>query len=196
MTHQSGELFMRIFTMAALAAATLPLAACLGGGGDSDGDLPENFEEIADLYDAAEAGELDEASEEMMSGTATLAGAIAFEDLGEGGELEAIGELSLTADFTNDEVTGTADNFALYVTDTDEVEATLSGSLGVDGDITGTTMTATLEGDLKEGGASNIVDMTMVGTFYEYDSGLAVAGDVTGTIDGNEADGGFAAIEE
>jgi len=187
---------MRIFTMAALAAATLPLAACLGGGGDSDGDLPENFEEIADLYDAAEAGELDEASEEMMSGTATLAGAIAFEDLGEGGELEAIGELSLTADFTNDEVTGTADNFALYVTDTDEVEATLSGSLGVDGDITGTTMTAALEGDLKEGGASNIVDMTMVGTFYEYDSGLAVAGDVTGTIDGNEADGGFAAIEE
>ncbi|MEG3663384.1 MULTISPECIES: hypothetical protein [Celeribacter] len=187
---------MRLFTMAALAAATLPLAACLGGGGDNDGDLPENFEEIADLYDAAEAGELDEASEEMMSGTATLAGAIAFEDLGEGGELEAIGELSLTADFTNDEVTGTADNFALYVTDTDEVEATLSGSLDVDGDISGTTMTASLQGDLVEGGDSNVVDMTMDGTFYDVDGDLAVAGEVYGWIDDEEADGGFAAIEE
>jgi len=186
---------MRIFTMAALAAATLPLAACLGGGGDSDGDLPENFEEIAALYDAAEAGKLEEASEEMMSGEATLTGAIAFEDLGEDGELEAIGELALTADFTNNEVTGTADSFALYVTDTDEVEAGLSGSLDVDGSISGTDMVADLWGTLTDD-EDHDIDMTMDGTFYDADGDLAVAGDVYGWIDDEEADGGFAAIEE
>ncbi|MBU2888875.1 hypothetical protein [Celeribacter halophilus] len=189
---------MRLFTMAALAAATLPLAACLGGGGDNDVDLPENFEELTDLYDAAEAGELEEASEEMMSGTATLAGAIAFEDLGEeGGEVfEAIGELALTADFDENTITGTADNFALYVSDTDELEGTLSGELTVDGDITGTTMEASLQGDLVEGGDSNVVDMTMEGTFYDANGDLAVTGEVYGYIDDEEADGGFAAIEE
>lgn len=191
---------MRIFTMAALAAATLPLAACLGGGGDNDHDLPENFEEIADLYDAAEDGELEEASEDLMSGKATLAGAIVFEDLvGDDEEVfEAIGELALTADFDDNKITGTADNFGLYVADSDqsELESTLSGELAVDGDITGTTMEASLQGDLVEGGDSNSVDMTMYGTFYEYDGGLAVTGDVEGEIDGDDAYGGFAAIEE
>lgn len=186
---------MRLFTMAALAAATLPLAACLGGGGDNDSELPENFEEIADLYDAAEAGELEEASEEMMSGTATLAGAIAFEELGEDGELEAIGELALTADFTSNFVTGTADNFALYVTDTDEVEAGLSGSLDVDGSISDTGMAADLWGTLTDD-EDHDINMTMLGTFYDADGDLAVAGEVYGWIDDDEADGGFAAIEE
>lgn len=186
---------MRLFTMAALAAATLPLAACLGGGGDSDGDLPENFEEIADLYDAAEAGELDEASEEMMSGTATLAGAIAIFDVGEDEDLEVIGDLTLTADFTEDEVSGTADNFAIYTSD-DEVEATLSGSLTVDeGSISGATMTADLWGTLTDD-EDHDIDMVMDGTFYDADGDLAVAGDIEGTIDDEYHEGGFAAIEE
>ncbi|WP_139222545.1 hypothetical protein [Celeribacter halophilus] len=194
MTHQSGELFMRLFTMAALAAATLPLAACLGGGGDSDGDLPENFEEIADLYEAAEAGELEEATEEMMSGTATLEGAIAFEDVGEDEDLEVIGDLTLSANFTTNEVTGSADSFEIY-TDDDEVEATLSGSLEVDGDITGTTMTADLWGTLTDD-EDHDISMIMDGTFYDADGDLAVAGDVEGTIDDEYHEGGFAAIEE
>jgi len=185
---------MRLFTMAALAAATLPLAACLGGGGNSDGDLPENFEEIADLYEAAEAGELEEATEEMMSGTATLEGAIAFEDVGEDEDLEVIGDLTLSANFTTNEVTGSADSFEIY-TDDDEVEATLSGSLEVDGDITGTTMTADLWGTLTDD-EDHDISMIMDGTFYDADGDLAVAGDVEGTIDDEYHEGGFAAIEE
>jgi hypothetical protein len=193
--------------MAALAAATLPLAACLGGGGDNDGDLPENFEEIADLYDAAEDGELEEASEDMMSGEATLAGALVIFDVGEDDEeeLEVIGDLTLDANFTTNEVTGGATNFGIYNED-EELEETIAGSLEVEGEITGTTMTADFWGTLTDD-EDHYVNMQTTeegGTFYDADGDLAVVGDIEGTInDENEGasiddyyEGAFVAIEE
>ncbi|RPE66979.1 hypothetical protein EDD53_1382 [Pacificibacter maritimus] len=182
---------MKLYTMATLAAATLPLAACLGSG---DTELPDNYEEAISLYEAVENEELEEASEELMSGTATLSGAIAISDLGEDEDLEAIGELTLTANFTTDEVIGTADNFALYEEDSSEVEASLTGSLDVEGDISGTSMTADLEGTLTDN-EDHDVALTMDGTFYDADGALAVVGDVEGLIDDEYVEGGFAAIE-
>ncbi|MBU2867595.1 hypothetical protein [Pacificibacter marinus] len=182
---------MKLYTMAALAAATLPLAACLGSG---DNELPDNYEEVISLYEAVENEELEEASEEMMSGTATLSGAIAISDLGEDEDLEAIGELTLTANFTTDEVTGTADNFALYDEDTSDLEASLTGSLDIEGDITGTSMGAGLEGTLSDD-EDHEVSLSMYGTFYDSDGALAVVGEVDGLIDGEYVEGGFAAIE-
>lgn len=185
---------MRLYTMAALAIATLPLAACLGSGGSEDNSLPDNYDEVSDISDAAENDELTEASDELMSGTATLSGAIAIADVGEDDEFEVIGELSLTANFTTDEVTGTADSFGFYDED-DEFAASLTGSLDIDGDISGTSMTADMTGTLTDD-EDHDVDMYLDGTFYEYDGALAVAGDLSGTIDDEEYDGGFAAIEE
>ncbi|MBU2935533.1 MULTISPECIES: hypothetical protein [Pacificibacter] len=182
---------MKLYTMAALAVATLPLAACLGS---EDNELPDNYEEVSSLYEAVQNEELEVASEELMSGTATLSGAIAIADLGEDEDLEAIGALTLTANFTTDKVTGTADSFALYEYDTSEVEASLTGSLDIEGDISGTSMTADLEGTLTDD-EDHDVALTMDGTFYDSDGALAVVGDIEGMIDDDSVEGGFAAIE-
>ncbi|MGJ8530434.1 hypothetical protein [Maritalea sp.] len=182
---------MKLYTMAALAVATLPLAACLGS---EDSSLPDSYDEASDIYDAAENDELTEASDELMSGTATLSGAIGISDIGDDEDLEAIGELSLTADFTNGEVTGSAYSFGIYDGD-GELDTSLTGSLDIDGDISGTSMTADLTGTLSDDEEHDI-DMDMEGTFYEYDGALAVAGDLSGTIDDEEYEGGFAALED
>ena len=191
---------MRIFTMAALAASTLPLAACLGGGGDNDGDVPEYYEEVVNLYEAAEDGEFEEASEEMMSDTATLTGALVIFDEGEDDEeeLEIMGDLTLIADFSANTVTGDATNFGVYNED-QELEETISGSLDVvDGVITGTTMTAGFTGMLT-GDEEHDVEMYTTaegGTFYDADGDLAVVGDIEGDIDDDYYEGAFVAIEE
>ncbi|MBU0641641.1 MAG: hypothetical protein KJ731_14330 [Alphaproteobacteria bacterium] len=189
---------MKLFTLAALSAASLSLAACGGSAVDgdmSDTDLPTKYDNLEGLVAGAEAGNLDPASEAMMAGTATLSGALAVTDLGDSGELEAIGDLSLTANFTGGTVTGTADNFALYDVHTQGVDMELTGSLSVDGTISGTGMTADAAGTLNDG-EDHMVDLTMAGTFYEYEGELAVYGDIEGTIDDEYAEGGYAAIAD
>ncbi|EKE71966.1 MULTISPECIES: hypothetical protein [Roseobacteraceae] len=189
---------MKLFTLAALSAASLSLAACGGSSVDgdmSDTDLPTKYDSLEGLVASAEAGDLDPASGAMMTGTATMSGALGVGDLGDDGNLEALGDLALTADFTGGTVTGTADNFALYDQDTQAVEAELSGSLTINGSITGTGMTADADGTLNDG-EDHLVDLVMDGTFYDYEGDLAVYGDVTGTIDGDYEEGGYGAIAD
>lgn len=189
---------MRFYAMAALAASTLSLAACMGSSGDGDMsevDLPERYNNLEGLVSAAENEELDEASESQMTGTATLSGALAISDLGDNEDLEAIGDLALTADFTGGTVTGTADNFGLYNEDTQDLDTALSGSLDIEGDITGTALLADAWGTLTDD-EDHSVDLAMDGTFYDYEGDLAVYGDVSATIDGEDYEGGFAAIED
>ncbi|WP_417280536.1 hypothetical protein [Celeribacter sp.] len=189
---------MRFFAMAALSAASLTLAACGGSSVDGDMsevDLPEKYDSLEGLVSAAESGQLEEASESMMSSTATMSGALAIGDIGEDENLEAIGDMTLTADFTGGTVTGTANNFALYDQDTQDIEDELTGSLAISGGITGTSLTADATGTLTDDEAHNL-DLDMIGTFYDYEGELALYGDVTGTIDGEYHEGGFAAVED
>ncbi|SFI65020.1 hypothetical protein [Celeribacter neptunius] len=189
---------MRFFTMAALSAASLSLAACGGSSvdGDMSGvDLPEKYDSLEDLVSKAENGELEEASESLMSGTATLSGALAISDVGENEDLEAIGDMTLTADFTGGTVTGTADGFGLYNEDTQVLEDELTGSLAIAGTISGTSLAANAAGTLTDD-EDHIVDMGMTGTFYDYEGELALYGDLEGTVDGDYYEGGFAAVEE
>lgn len=189
---------MRFLAMAALSAASLSLAACGGSSVDGDmseADLPEKYASLEDLVSKAENAELEEASENQMSGTATLSGAMAIGDVGEAEDLEAIGDMSLTADFTGGTVTGTADGFGLYNDDTQELEDELTGSLAISGTISGTTLAADASGTLTDDEA-HIVDMNMDGTFYDYEGELALYGDLEGTVDGDYYEGGFAAIED
>lgn len=190
---------MKHFTLAALCAATLTVAACGGSSsgsiGSSDGDLPARYDGLEGFVAAAESDSLDEASGAMMSGSATMSGAIGIGDIGEEETLELLGDLSLTADFTGGTVTGTADNFALYDQDTQAVETAISGSLAIGGTIAGTSLTGEANGTLSDDEA-HIVELDMAGTFYDYEGDLAVYGDVSGTIDGEAHDGGFAAVED
>lgn len=189
---------MRFYAMAALSAASLSLAACGGSSvdGDMSGvDLPEKYASLEDLVSAAENGELEEASESLMAGTVTMSGALAISDVGEDEDLEAIGDMTLTANFTSGDVDGTATNFGLYNEDTQELEDELTGSLTISGDITGTTLTADAIGTLSDD-EDHEVDMEMDGTFYDYEGQLALYGDLTGTVDGESYDGGFAAVED
>lgn len=190
---------MRPFTLAVLSTATLTLAACAGSSSDDstteDANLPAQYQDLEGLVDAVEDDSLEEASASMMTGTAQLSGAMEISDLGEDGELVALGDLALTADFTGGTVTGTADAFSIYVDATNEVETDLDGSLAINGSITGTSLTATAGGTLSDD-EDHIVDMAMDGTFYDYEGDLAVYGDMTGTIDGEAESGGFAAIED
>ncbi|SLN55011.1 hypothetical protein AQS8620_02411 [Aquimixticola soesokkakensis] len=188
---------MRIFALAACSAASLSLAACGGSSvGDlSEVDLPDQYASLEGLVTAAENGDLATASETMMSGTANLSGALAISDIGDDEELEAIGDLSLTADFTGGTVTGTADNFGLYDEDTQALEEELSGSLAISGTTAGTSLTADAIGTVNDG-EDHSVDLDLSGTFYDYDGQLALYGDLEGTIDSETYEGGFGAIED
>ncbi|PTQ71884.1 hypothetical protein [Celeribacter persicus] len=189
---------MRFLTLAAVSAATLSLAACGGSSVDgdmSDVDLPPQYDSLEGLVSAAEKDELETASESQMSGTATMTGALAIGDIGEDEDLEALGDLSLTANFTSGTVSGTADNFALYNEDTLEVDTDLTGSLSINGTISGTSLTADADGILNDG-EDHTLDLAMSGTFYDYEGDLAVYGDVSGNIDGEYHEGGFAAVED
>lgn len=190
---------MKYFTWTTLSAAALTLAACGGSSssvaGGSDTDLPERYNSFESFVAAAESNSLEEASAAMMSGTATMSGAIGIDNVDEEGTLDALGDLALTANFTGGTVTGSANNFALYDQDTQAVEMALGGSLAVNGTISGSGMTAEANGTLTDDEA-HIVELDMGGTFYDYEGDLAVYGDVTGTIDGEDHDGGFVAIED
>ncbi|WP_460275374.1 hypothetical protein [Celeribacter sp. ULVN23_4] len=189
---------MRFFAMAALSAASLSLAACGGSSVDGDMsevDLPEQYDSLEGLVAAAENGDLDTASESLMAGTVTMSGALAISDVGEDEDLEAIGDMTLTANFTTNLVSGSATNFGLYNEDTQVLEDELSGSLTIDGGVTGTTLTADATGTLTDD-EDHLIDMDMDGTFYDYEGQLALYGDLEGTVNGASYEGGFAAVED
>ena len=187
---------MNTFHIVAILVSASALASCGGASNSSsDNELPAQYEGLAGLVEAAEAGNLAEASPSMMAGTATLAGALEVSDVGEDSGLNALGDLALTADFTEGSVTGSVTNVGLYDSDTQDLDTEMSGSLAVAGSITGASLMAGATGVLTDDEPHD-VDLAMDGTFYDYDGGLAVYGAVTGTIDGQAEEGGFGAIAD
>lgn len=187
---------MRIFTLTAISTAALTLAAC-GSSSESvsDNDLPTKYDSLEGLVDAVQGGALGEASEALMAGNASLSGALEISDVDDEGQLNALGDLSLLADFTAGSVSGSVTNVGLYSTETEELDTALTGSLAVAGTISGAALAADANGTLTDD-EDHAVALKMDGVFYDYNGDLATYGDVEGTIDGQDVDGGFAAIED
>lgn len=184
-----------------VAGAAFALTACgsssssSGGGSAGGGSLPAEYADLEGLVAAGEAGELTAASADMTTGTATLSGGFGVGDLGDDESMELIGDMSLTADFDQGNLTGSADNFALYDQDTSETIEDITGSLAIAGTITGTDLSANASGVLSDD-EDHPVDMTMTGGFYDYGGNLVAYGENVGTIDGEQYEGGFAAIQD
>lgn len=180
------------------AGATLALAACggsSGGGGSADVSLPAQFADLEAVVAAGEAGNLAEAPANMLAGTASLSGGFGVGDLGDDQNLELLGDMSLSADFDQGRLTGSAENFALYDQDSNEAVDDISGSLTIAGNIAGATINADASGVLSDN-EDHAVEMAMDGSFYQYDGNLVAYGDTAGTIDGEQYEGGFAAVRD
>ncbi|WP_102223395.1 hypothetical protein [Acidimangrovimonas sediminis] len=112
----------------------------------------------------------------------------------------AVGDLNMSVDFDGGKVTGTASNFGLY-DDTDAMtkQGDASGSLGVTGTVSGSSMTAKASGTLSDGSTPADVSLGMNGKFYDDNGTLLVQGTASGTVtnsDGTSAlDGGFFATK-
>lgn len=175
-----------------ISGAALSLTAC-------NISLPEEtsnprLDPVREVLKKAEAGELAGATNEMMSGTASLTGLFGVSNVDDDEELEAIADLSMNADFDNGTVTGNVTNPVIYNQETNKEVAKMAGTLDVDGTITGSTMTASANGVWTDD-EDHTLDMDMSGSFYENEDKLVAYGDVSGTIDGNSKDGNFIATE-
>lgn len=187
---------MRLISIIAASSAALTLAAC-GDSSDSaeDYEVPAGYEDLAGLIEANDNDELGEATAAQMSGTATLEGAMAIYDIGEDEDLELIGDLAMTADFTNSTVDGTADGFDLYDVESGTPVEAITGSLTVDGVIMGSLFEATADGTLSDSEDDYGFELDMTGEFADYEGDLAATGDIEGEIDGEYHEGGFVAVE-
>lgn len=160
-----------------------------------------DYDELADLSDDFDNGLLTAQDTSARTGTATLTGAVGIGELGDDGNLTAVGDLLISADFDTDTATGSADGWTLFDEDTDAVESDLAGSLTLSGGtISGSDFDADLNGTLTEGEEDFDLALTLDGGFFDNGGDLGVAGELTGTItdpDGFDeaASGGFAAVE-
>lgn len=195
-----------------LAGAAAALAGCGGSGGATLTTGP-NYADLVTRADAAAVGIVDLDSGVVTSpstavpdsGTADYKGYVQG-DLG-GGEL--IGELSLTADFANAEITGTATNFqhsdrgayvgVLYMDDTHGVAGTIVDPSSATTDAI--EASGTLAGTLTNGGVDYSTSIFLDGNFVGGDSVTdpsAIAGIATGTVGAEDLGantGGFIATQ-
>ncbi|MCG7494382.1 hypothetical protein [Thalassobius sp. Cn5-15] len=194
---------MKSFQILASAAVAVSLAACSSSGGDSDGDidLPAEFSNLEDLLTRADAGSLNAADASLMSGTVDMTGAIGVGDVGDSGNDEVIGNLSLSVDFNDGSVSGSATGFDVYDSNGNQGDA-ISGTLtiaGAAGSVSGATFDADVDGMLVDGPDNITVDGVIAGDFFDYNGDLATTGDFDATLTtsgGTEnVSGGFAAIE-
>jgi hypothetical protein len=204
--HFLREDDMKFYQYLAAAACTVSLSACnttvSGTGGSGSGtDLPDEFSSLEDLVTQVEAGSLSEAGGSLMSGTVAMTGAIGVSGVGEDGNDEAIGDLTLSANFNDGSISGTASGFDFYDSAGNQGDA-IGGTLtvaGAAGSITGASLNADVDGTLIDGPDNVLVDGTISGTFYDYNGDLAAAGDfdaiLTTPAGGETVEGGFAAIE-
>lgn len=198
---------MKFFNYLVAASFTVSLSACSStgtgeGGSDGDTDLPAEFSSLEDLLTQVESASLSEAGASLMSGNVSMTGAIGVGDVGADGNQEAIGDLALSVDFNDGSVSGTASGFDFYDVNGNQGDA-IGGTLtvaGAAGSITGTSISADVDGTLVDGSENVGVDGTISGTFYDYNGDLAAVGDFSAlltTSEGSEnVEGGFAAIED
>ncbi|TMV88888.1 hypothetical protein FGG78_16120 [Thioclava sp. BHET1] len=193
------------FQMVAL-AASFGLAACNGSGGSSGatgGELSAADARAVDTAYSAYESRIDngDLTPTSPSGQAKMAGYMGIGNLGDDGELTALGELNMDVDFDAGTTTGKASNFALYSGDEMTREAGVSGALDVDGTVSGSSLTARATGAVSDGESPATVDVGLDGTFYDDNGTTLVQGEVAGTVtdddsgDVTNVDGGFYATE-
>jgi len=202
---------MNKLVISAATISLLGLAACSGGGSDggagvgndqeaSAGESFSDYDDIVDLSEQIDAGNLAAVDTTSRAGTATLTGAIGIGNLSDEENLELIGDLSVDANFDSDTATGSATGFTLFNGDTGDVESDVTGALTMgNGTISGADFDATMAGTLTESGEDFDLDLALDGGFYDDGGELVLGGDVAGTIlDGEgveNVEGGFAAVE-
>jgi hypothetical protein len=179
------------------------LTACSESGSDLGASAGENladYEDLAALSEQIDEGQLAASDTTSRAGTATFTGAIGLGELGDDGDLELVGDLSIDANFDANTATGSATGFTIFNGDTDGVEGDVGGTLTLDnGTINGTDFDATLAGTLTESGDNFDFDLLLDGGFYDNNGDLIVGGDVIGTMDDGgtieSVEGGFVAVE-
>lgn len=192
---------MKKFTTLAILGTTIFALTACGSGEDSPFGASTG-ESLTD-YDAADAlltdildGNLTATDTTSRTGAVTMTGAVGVGELGDDENLTVIGDLVIEADFDTDTATGEATGFTLFDDDTDGVESDIGGTLTLTGGtISGTDFDANLDGTLTEYEDSFGVALILDGTFADNGGDLVVGGDVTGTIDGDDVNGGFVASE-
>ena len=165
------------------------LAAC--GGGNND-DEPINYTSFSDiqleagnLFAAYDSAAISEFGELPSGGTASYQGFVRGDlDVPDADQDEFAGQLTLTADFSNDEITeGRAYNLLREDSSGIEGELTLdSGSIKNNGGVA--EVSATLSGLLDGVGSF----MSLDGDFKS--GSQAIEGIISGTIAGDNIDGG------
>lgn len=188
----------------------LALTACSssGGGMSPGGSAGGNLADYASLQALLAQIQNDTLTPEdtgSRTGSVSMTGAIGVDGLGEAGNLTLIGDLAMTANFDTDTAAGSATGFTLFNSDTEQVEADVTGTLPMsNGTISGTDFDANMNGTLSIGSGVYSGDYGMAtvldGRFYDDNGTLVVGGDVSATIDNpdNTTDtrqGGFAATE-
>lgn len=148
------------------------------------------------IADGTVAPPVSPAGQASMTGIVALPGAL----IGE----EVIGNLTVNANFDSSTVTTEADGFAEFNTsDLDNIVPANSlnitgGSMSGNGTIVGSTMTSSLDGTLirDDGNITNVIDTTLLGSFYDNGGTMVVGGAVLGTIDGAPFDNGGFVVSE
>ena len=187
---------MNKLRFALCAGVAMSLSACMGTDEDGGAVIPAEYASLETLYNAIDEGELETASAALLTGSATMTGVVVISDIGASEDMQAVGDLRLTADFDGGTASGSATSFELYSeSDGSAIEdGALSGTLTVAGAVGNGGMSADLDGTLSDD-TDHVIDMTMNGTFYDNAGDVAVQGDVSGTIDGEYHEGGFIATE-
>jgi len=113
------------------------------------------------------------------------------------------GRISMVADFSSNNVTGSAGNFSVFdntIDPTDPVE-NLSGTVPIsNGAITGTAMTADLNGSVVASTGTYSVSSSLSGQFADISGQSVVAGEVSGSLNNPDTsttviNGGFLAVQ-
>lgn len=170
----------------------LLMSACGGSGGSGNGTSGESFASMAQrgnqLFEKYENSDLTPEISMPTSGTATYRGVAAYSDVADVGYIaqnaEVVSNATLTANFSNDSISGKLDNFKDYE------NTAIPGTVNIrNGKIRGNEIEADLNGSVNLGGRNSSVNGDLAGGFIGPKADAiagAVAADVSnyGTIYG------------
>ena len=193
--------------------AVVGMLPVLAGCGSQDGGItfapvgsgPITKSEIENVYDDLNrlGNQVDSSDVRLVRpdvAVATYNGFVGF-DLDSANSVT--GRISMVADFSSNNVTGSAGNFSVFdntIDPTDPVE-NLSGTVPIsNGAITGTAMTADLNGSVVASTGTYIVNSSLSGQFADISGQSVVAGEVSGSLNNPDTsttviNGGFLAVQ-
>lgn len=158
----------------------LPASNGAGTGTLTAADLDAISDGASPIFDDIEDGRI---LATTASGSAVLNGFIAFGE--DDAETANVGNITMTVPFDGGAVTGSASDFALFVTDDEENELVtpLPGTLAIEGGFAGSSLTADMTGNLTNDFDENItVDVELAGTLYDANGTNIIAGDLNGIV--------------